>query len=47
MPDLESLSREELIRLTRDLYLQLERLRKAYEELQRKGKRSAAPFSAG
>ena len=47
MPDLESLDREELIRLIRELHRQVEDLRKQNEELQRKDKRSAAPFSKG
>jgi len=47
MPDLDSLSREDLIQLIRDLYRQIEELRKQNEELRRKDKRSAAPFSKG
>ena len=47
MPDLDSLSREDLIQLIRDLYRQIEELRKQNEELGRKDKRSAAPFSKG
>ena len=47
MPDLDSLDREELIRLIRELQRQIEDLRKQNEELRRKDKRSAAPFSKG
>jgi transposase len=47
MPDLDSLSRDELIRLILDLQRQIEELRKRNEELRRKDKRSAAPFSKG
>jgi len=47
MPDLDSLNREDLIRLILDLYRQNEELRKQIEDLQRKDKRSAAPFSKG
>lgn len=54
MPDLDSLSRDELIRLIRDLYRQnngqrktIEQLQKKIEELLRKRKRSAAPFFQG
>jgi hypothetical protein len=47
MPDLDSLSRDELIRLIRELYRQIEELRKQIEDLGRKDKRSAAPFSKG
>ena len=47
MPDLDSLSRDNLIRLILDLQRQIEDLRKKNEELQRKDKRSAAPFSKG
>jgi transposase len=45
MPDLDSLSRDDLIGLIRELQRQNEDLRKQIEELQRKDKRSAAPFS--
>jgi hypothetical protein len=41
MPELDSLSRDELIR---ELYRQIEELRKQIEDLGRKDKRSAAPF---
>ena len=47
MPDLDSLPREELIRLIRELHRQIEELRKQNEELRRKNQRSAAPFSKG
>lgn len=47
MPDLDSLSRDELIRLILDLQRQIDDLRKQNEELRRKDKRSAAPFSKG
>lgn len=47
MADLDSLTREELIRLIRDLQQQIEELRKQNEELRRKNQRSAAPFSKG
>lgn len=47
MPDLDSLSRDDLIGLIRELQRQNEDLRKQIEELQRKDKRSAAPFSKG
>lgn len=47
MPDLDSLSRDDLIQLIRELYRQIEELRKQNEELRRKDKRSAAPFSKG
>jgi len=47
MPDLDSFSRDELIRLILELYRQVEQLRKQNEELRRKDKRSAAPFSKG
>lgn len=47
MPDLDSLSREDLIQLILDLYRQIQELRKENEELRRKDKRSAAPFSKG
>lgn len=47
MPDLDSLNRDELIGLIRELYRQNEELRKQIEELGRKDKRSAAPFSKG
>src|SRR5882672_7851486 len=47
MPDLESLSRDDLIRLILELQRQIEDLRKQNEELRRKDKRSAAPFSKG
>jgi hypothetical protein len=47
MPDLDSLGRDDLIRLIRELQRQNEDLRKQIEELRRKDKRSAAPFSTG
>ena len=47
MPDLESSSRDDLIRLIVDLQRQVEELRKEIETLRRKDKRSAAPFSKG
>lgn len=47
MPDLDSLSRDDLIRLILELQRQNEELRKQIEELRRKDKRSAAPFSTG
>jgi len=47
MPDLDSLSREDLIRLILEVYRQNEELRKQIEDLRRKDKRSAAPFSKG
>jgi hypothetical protein len=47
MPDLDSLSRDDLIRLILELYKQNEDLRKQIEDLRRKDKRSAAPFSKG
>lgn len=47
MPDLDSLSRGDLIRLILELQRQIEDLRKQNEELRRKDKRSAAPFSKG
>jgi hypothetical protein len=47
MPDLDSLSRDDLIRLILELYRQNEDLRKQIEDLRRKDKRSAAPFSKG
>ena len=47
MPDLDSRSRDELIRLIFDLQKQVEELRKENEALRRKDKRSAAPFSKG
>ena len=47
MPDLDSSSREDLIRLIVDLQRQVEALRKEIEALRRKDKRSAAPFSKG
>jgi Transposase IS66 family. len=47
MPDLDSLSRDDLIRLILELQRQIEDLRKQNEELRRKDKRSAAPFSKG
>ena len=47
MPDLDSLSRDDLIGLIRELQRHNEDLRKQIEELQRKDKRSAAPFSKG
>ena len=45
MPDLDSLSRDDLIRLILELQRQIEDLRRQNEELRRKDKRSAAPFS--
>src|ERR1700677_757902 len=47
MPDLDSLSRDDLIRLILEFQRQIEDLRKQNEELRRKDKRSAAPFSKG
>ena len=47
MPDLDSLNRDDLIRLILELYRQNEDLRKQIEDLRRKDKRSAAPFSKG
>src|SRR5947199_6211241 len=47
MPDLDSLSRDDLIRLILELKRQIEDLQKTNEELRRKDKRSAAPFSKG
>jgi transposase len=47
MPDLDSLSRDDLIRLILELKRQIEDLLKKNEELRRKDKRSAAPFSKG
>ena len=47
MPDLDSLSRDDLIRLILELQRQIEDLRKQNVELRRKDKRSAAPFSKG
>jgi hypothetical protein len=47
MPDLDSLSRDDLVRLILELQRQIEDLRKQNEELRRKDKRSAAPFSKG
>jgi transposase len=47
MPDLDSLSRDDLIRLILELQQPVEHLRKQNEELRRKDKRSAAPFSKG
>jgi transposase len=47
MRDLDSLSRDDLIRLILELQRQVEELRKQNEELRRKDKRSAAPFSKG
>jgi hypothetical protein len=47
MPDLDSLSRDDLIGLIRELQRHNEDLRKQIEELQRKDKRSAVPFSKG
>ena len=47
MRDLDSLERDELIQLIRELQRQNEQLRKQIEELQRKQHRSAAPFSKG
>ena len=47
MTDLNSLSRDDLIRLILELQRQNEQLRKQVEELQRKAKGSAAPFSKG
>ena len=45
MPDLESLSRAELIALLIEQQQVIDRLRKEMEELRRRGKRQAAPFS--
>ncbi len=47
MPDLDSLSRDDLIRWILELQRQIEELRKQNEEFRRKEKRSAAPFSKG
>ncbi|MGH3593522.1 MAG: IS66 family transposase [Pseudonocardiaceae bacterium] len=47
MRDLDSLSRDDLIRLILELQRRIEELRKQNEELRRKDKRSAAPFSKG
>lgn len=47
MADLDSLSRDDLIRLILDLRRQIEELRRQNEELRRKDKRGAAPFSKG
>jgi hypothetical protein len=47
MPDLDSLSRDELIRLILELQRQIADLRRQMEDLRRKDKRSAAPFSKG
>jgi uncharacterized protein YukE len=47
MPDLDSLSRDDLIGLIRELQRHNEDLRKQIEEFRRKDKRSAAPFSKG
>ena len=47
MRDLDSVSRDDLIRLILELQRQIEDLRKRNEELRRKDKRSAAPFSKG
>src|SRR5258708_34974078 len=47
MRDPDSLSRDDLIRLIRELRRQIEDLRKQNEELRRKDKRIAAPFSKG
>lgn len=47
MQDLDSLRRDDLIRLILELQRQNEDLRKQIEELRRKDKRSAAPFSTG
>jgi transposase len=47
MPDLGSLSRDDLIRLILELQRQIEDLRKQNQELRRSNKRSAAPFSKG
>jgi|SRR5580658_797969 transposase len=47
MTDRDSLGRDDLIRLIRELQRQVEDLRKQIEELRRKDKRSAAPFSKG
>lgn len=47
MPDLDSFSRDDLIRLILELQRQNEELRKQVEQLRRKDKRSAAPFSTG
>lgn len=47
MPDLDSLSRDDLIRLILELRRLNEDLRKQVEQLRRKDKRSAAPFATG
>jgi transposase len=47
MADLNSLSRDDLIGLILELQRQIGELRKQNEELRRKDKRSAAPFSKG
>ena len=47
MPDLNSCSRDDLIRFILELQRQIEDLRKQNEELRSKEKRSAAPFSKG
>ena len=47
MPELDSLSRNDLIRLILELQQQNEAFRKQIEELRRRDKRSAAPFSTG
>jgi transposase len=47
VPDLETLSREELIAIILEQHRQIEQLRKEIEELRRGGRRQAAPFSKG
>jgi transposase len=47
VPDLETLSREELIAIVLEQYRLIEELRKEIEELRRGGRRQAAPFSKG
>ena len=47
MPDLDSLSRDDLVRLILQQRRQIAELRKQIEELRRKDQRSAAPFSKG
>lgn len=47
LPDLDSLSREDLIRLILELWRQNQQLLQRLEELERKQRGSAAPFSKG
>ncbi len=47
LPDLDSLSRDELIRLVIELQRQIQELRQQLEELRRKQHGNAAPFSKG